>query len=38
MIESFNDRYQQMLLRKVMMGSEQELRSASLAFEQRHNN
>jgi transposase InsO family protein len=38
MVESFNDRYQQMLLRKVMMGSEQELRSASLAFEQRHNN
>lgn len=38
MIENFNDRYQQMLLRKVMMGSEEELRSASLAFEQRHNN
>ena len=38
MVESFSDRYQQMLLRKVVMGSEEELWSASLAFEKRHNN
>ena len=37
MIENFNDRYQQMFLGKVIMVSEDELRSGSLAFEQRHN-
>lgn len=37
MIENFNDRYQQRFLGKVVMGSEKELQSGSLAFEQRHN-
>jgi transposase InsO family protein len=37
MIESFNDRYQQMFLGKVIMASEDELKAASLVFEQRHN-
>jgi putative transposase len=36
MIESFNDRYQQMFLGKVML-SEYDLKAGSLAFEQRHN-
>jgi hypothetical protein len=38
MIESFNDRYQQMFLGKVIMLSEDNLKTGSLAFEQRHNN
>lgn len=37
MIESFNDRYQQMFLGKVEMATEGELKACSLAFEQRHN-
>ncbi len=37
MIESFNDRYQQMFLGKVSMTSEDDLKTGSLAFEQRHN-
>ena len=37
MIESFNDRYQQMFLGKVTMASEDDLKKGSLAFEQRHN-
>ena len=37
MIESFNDRYQQMFLGKVIMASEDDLKTGSLAFEQRHN-
>jgi len=37
MIESFNDRYQQMFLGKVIMASEDDLKAGSLAFEQRHN-
>jgi len=37
MIESFNDRYQQMFLSKVIMLSEDDLKTGSLAFEQRHN-
>jgi len=37
MIENFNDRYQQMFLGKVVMATEEELQSGSLAFEQRHN-
>jgi putative transposase len=37
MIESFNDRYQQMFLGKVTMLSEYDLKADSLAFEQRHN-
>jgi putative transposase len=38
MIESFNDRYQQMFLdSKVVMASEDDLKIGSLAFEQRHN-
>ena len=37
MIESFNDRYQQMFLSKVNMTSEDDLQAGSLAFEQRHN-
>jgi putative transposase len=37
MIESFNDRYQQMFLGKVIMVSEDDLKTGSLAFEQRHN-
>ena len=38
MVESFSGRYQQMLLRRVVMGSGEELRSAPLALEKRHNN
>lgn len=38
MIESFNDRYQQMFLGKVIMATEDDLKVGSLAFEQRHNN
>ena len=37
MIESFNDRYQQMFLGKVTMTSEDDLTTGSLAFEHRHN-
>jgi putative transposase len=37
MIENFNDRYQQMFLGKVTITSEEDLKAASLAFEQRHN-
>jgi transposase InsO family protein len=37
MIESFNDRYQQMFLGKVPMATEDDLKAGSLAFEQRHN-
>jgi putative transposase len=37
MIESFNDRYQQMFLGKITMASEDDLKTDSLAFEQRHN-
>jgi len=37
MIESFNDRYQQMFLGKVTMRSEDDLTTGSLAFEHRHN-
>jgi len=37
MIESFNDRYQQQFLGKVVMASEAELESGSLSFEHRHN-
>jgi len=37
MIENFNDRYQQRFLGKVIMASEDELRTGSLEFEQRHN-
>ena len=38
MIESFNDRYQQMFLAKQKMLSNNDLQVGSLAFEQRHNN
>jgi len=37
MIESFNDRYQQMFLNKITMATEGDLKDGSLAFEQRHN-
>jgi len=37
MIESFNDRYQQMFLGKVVMSSQEDLKAGSLVFEQRHN-
>jgi len=37
MIESFNDRYQQKFLRKVVMTSMEDLQSQSLCFEERHN-
>lgn len=37
MIESFNDRYQQMFLGKVIMTSEDDLKIGSLSFEHRHN-
>jgi len=37
MIESFNDRYQQMFLNKSIMASIEELKTGSLTFEQRHN-
>jgi len=37
MIENFNDRYQQMFLGKVGMETEEDLKTGSLAFEQRHN-
>ena len=37
MIESFNDRYQQMFLAKQTMLSMSDLEAGSLAFEQRHN-
>jgi transposase InsO family protein len=37
MVENFNDRYQQMFLQKNILYTEDELRSGSLAFEQRHN-
>jgi transposase InsO family protein len=37
MIEQFNDLYQQKFLAKVIMATEDDLRTASLAFEQRHN-
>jgi transposase InsO family protein len=36
-IEQFNDHYQQKFLRKVFMTTTAELRSGTLAFEQRHN-
>ena len=38
MIENFNDRYQNMFLKKNIMTTEKELHAGSLAFEQRHNN
>lgn len=37
MIENFNDRYQQMFLGKVVMSSQEDLKTGSLVFEQRHN-
>jgi len=37
MIEQFNDLYQQKFLAKIIMATEDDLRSGSLAFEQRHN-
>jgi putative transposase len=37
MIEQFNDHYQQKFLSKVFMTTTDELRSGTLAFEQRHN-
>ena len=37
MIEQFNDLYQQKFLAKVIMTTEDDLRTGSLAFEQRHN-
>ena len=37
LIESFNDRYQQMFLGKRIMSSREELETASLEFELRHN-
>jgi len=37
MIENFNYRYQQIFLGKVFMTSQEELKSKSLMFEQRHN-
>ena len=37
MIEQFNDLYQQKFLAKVIMATEDDLRTGSLAFEQRHN-
>ena len=37
MIENFNDRYQQRFIGKVILTSMEELKSGSLAFEQRHN-
>ena len=37
MIESFNDRYQQMFLGKVVMATKRDLEAGSLAFEQHHN-
>lgn len=37
MIEQFNDHYQQKFLSKVFMTSTDELRTGTLAFEQRHN-
>jgi hypothetical protein len=36
-IEQFNDHYQQKFLGKVLMSTTDELRSGTLAFEQRHN-
>jgi transposase InsO family protein len=38
MIENFNDRYQNMFLKKNIMNTDKELHIGSLAFEQRHNN
>jgi transposase InsO family protein len=38
MIENFNNRYQNMFLKKNIMTTEKELHTGSLAFEQRHNN
>jgi putative transposase len=37
MIESFNERYQQMFLAKQTMSSQKDLEAGSLTFEQRHN-
>jgi putative transposase len=37
MVEQFNDHYQQKFLGKVLMTSAAELKTATLAFEQRHN-
>jgi putative transposase len=37
MIENFNDRYQQMFLKKNVMATEEELKAGSLVFEQHHN-
>ena len=37
MVEQFNDLYQQKFLAKVIMTTEDDLRTGSLAFEQRHN-
>ncbi len=36
-IEQFNDHYQQKFLAKVIMASKEELKTGTLAFEQRHN-
>ena len=37
MIEQFNDLYQQKFLGKVIMATEEDLKTGTLAFEQRHN-
>lgn len=37
MIEQFHDHYQQKFLNKVVMSSEEQLRTGTFAFEQRHN-
>jgi transposase InsO family protein len=37
MVENFNERYQQRFLGKIFMASIEELKTGSLAFEQRHN-
>lgn len=37
LVEQFNDHYQQKFLGKVIMSSAEELRTGTLAFEQRHN-
>ena len=37
MIENFNDRYQQMFLGKVVMSSQEDLKSRIAGVQQRHN-
>ena len=37
MIENFNDRYQQMFLGRIVMATEENLKTGSLVFERRHN-